>query len=125
MALASGTTLGPYQIQAPLGAGGMGEVYQASDTQLDRTVAIKVLPEHVANDPDLKQRFEGKSQASLIGAIMTSDPPPISALEPLSPAPLDRVVKKCLAKDRDDRWHSAHDLHDEPQWGRGHSLTGG
>ena len=288
MPLTPGTTLGPYEIQAPLGAGGMGEVYKARDTHLERTVAIKVLPEHVASDPDLKQRFEreartvaalnhphictlhdigtqepsagsaqavdylvmeylegetlaqrlekgalpldqalrvaiaiadaldkahrqgithrdlkpgnimltktgaklldfglaklrqaeaaggltamptqeapltqqgtilgtfqymapeqlegeeadaradifafgttvyemltgtkafeGKSQASLIGAIMTSDPPPISALEPLSPAPLDRIVKKCLAKDRDDRWHSAHDLHDELQW---------
>ncbi len=47
--------LGPYQIESPLGAGGMGEVYKARDTRLDRTVAIKVLPEHVAADPDLKQ----------------------------------------------------------------------
>ena len=54
MPLQPGTTLGPYQIDAPLGAGGMGEVYKATDTRLDRTVAIKVLPEHVASDADLK-----------------------------------------------------------------------
>ena len=62
MPLASGTTLGPYKIEAPLGAGGMGEVYKARDTRLDRTVAIKVLPEHVAADPDLKQRFEREAK---------------------------------------------------------------
>ena len=62
MALTAGTSLGPYQIDAPLGAGGMGEVYKATDTRLDRTVAIKVLPEHVANDPDLKQRFEREAR---------------------------------------------------------------
>ena len=63
MALQAGTTLGPYEIQAPLGAGGMGEVYKARDTRLDRTVAIKVLPEHLATDPDLKQRFEREAKA--------------------------------------------------------------
>ncbi len=57
MPLQPGTTLGPYQIDAPIGAGGMGEVYKATDTRLDRTVAIKVLPEHVAQDPGLTQRF--------------------------------------------------------------------
>ena len=62
MPLSPGTTLGPYQIDAPLGAGGMGEVYKATDTRLDRTVAIKVLPEHVASDPDLKQRFEREAR---------------------------------------------------------------
>ncbi len=62
MSLALGTTLGPYEIQAPLGAGGMGEVYKARDTRLDRTVAIKVLPEHVAADPDLKQLFEREAR---------------------------------------------------------------
>ena len=67
MPLQPGTTLGPYEIQAPLGAGGMGEVYKARDTRLDRTVAIKVLPEHVAADPDLKQRFEREARA--VGAL--------------------------------------------------------
>ena len=62
MPLTPGTTLGPYQIDAPLGAGGMGEVYQATDTRLDRTVAIKVLPAHVADDPDLRQRFEREAK---------------------------------------------------------------
>ena len=62
MPLQSGTTLGPYEILSPLGAGGMGEVYKARDTRLDRTVAIKVLPEHVASDPDLKQRFEREAK---------------------------------------------------------------
>ncbi|HIE93575.1 MAG TPA: hypothetical protein EYQ83_12170 [Acidobacteria bacterium] len=58
MPLTPGTTLGPYEIQAPIGAGGMGEAYKAPDTRLDRTVAIKVLPEHVASGPGLRQRFE-------------------------------------------------------------------
>ena len=62
MSLEPGTSLGPYQIETPLGAGGMGEVYKARDTRLDRTVAIKVLPEHVAADPDLKQRFEREAK---------------------------------------------------------------
>ena len=62
MPLSPGTSLGPYKIESPLGAGGMGEVYRATDTRLDRTVAIKVLPEHVAQDPDLKQRFEREAR---------------------------------------------------------------
>ena len=62
MSLTAGTRLGPYEIQAPLGAGGMGEVYKARDTRLDRTVAIKVLLAHVADDPDLRQRFEREAK---------------------------------------------------------------
>ncbi len=67
MPLNPGTTLGPYEILSPIGAGGMGEVYKARDIRLDRTVAIKVLPEHVASDPDLKQRF--KREAKTISSL--------------------------------------------------------
>ncbi len=282
MALASGTRLGPYQILEPLGAGGMGEVYKARDTRLDRTVAIKVLPAHVAADSALRARFErearvisgldhpnicvlydvgreenvdflvmqylegetlaerltrgplpleqalrhgieiadaldrahragvlhrdlkpgniiltksgaklldfglaklatagaksfdgstratltspltgqgtilgtllymspeqlegrevdarsdifsfgavlyemvtgarafeAKSQASVIGAILERDPPPLASHVPLAPASLERVVRKCVAKDPDRRWQSARDLADELSW---------
>ena len=66
-----------------------------------------------------KKVFDGKSQASLISAIMSVDPQPLSELQPRSPLALDRVVNKCLAKDGDDRWQSALDLRDELQWIRG------
>jgi hypothetical protein len=283
MPLSAGTKLGPYEIVAPLGAGGMGEVYRARDTRLDRTVAIKVLPAHLSSEPQRRERFErearaiaalnhphictlydvgregdtdylvmelvegetlaqrvrkgplpndlvlqyaieiaaaldkahrsgithrdlkpsnimltksgtklldfglakltretaatnatlttltaadhsltgegnivgtlqymapeqlegkevdartdifafgtvvyematgrkafeGKSHASLIAKILEIDPPPISSLRRMTPPALDRVVKKCLAKDPDDRWHSARDLCDELKW---------
>ena len=63
MALSPGTRLGPYEITAQIGAGGMGEVYKAKDTRLDRTVAIKVLPTHVASDPQFRERFEREGKA--------------------------------------------------------------
>ncbi len=63
MALISGTRLGPYEILSPIGKGGMGEVYKATDTRLDRTVAIKVLPEHLAESPERKARFEREAKA--------------------------------------------------------------
>jgi Tol biopolymer transport system component/predicted Ser/Thr protein kinase len=281
MALTVGARLGPYEIQSAIGAGGMGEVYKARDTRLDRLVAIKVLPAHVASDPDLKQRFEreartlaalshphicpmfdvghqegidflvmeylegetlatrlergalaldqaiqyaiqiadaldkahrkgivhrdlkpgnvmltrsgvklldfglakqqpagvvsgssvavtmaspltgqgmilgtlhymapeqvegkdadarsdifsfgaivfemttgkrafeGTSAASVMAKILEHDPPPMSTPQRITPPALDRVVRKCLAKDPEARWHSAHDLHDELRW---------
>ena len=287
MQLTPGTRFGPYEIVAPLGAGGMGEVYRARDTRLDRTVALKVLPQHVLSDPALRARFEreartlssldhpsictlfdvgregdveylvmqyldgetlaarlgrgplpldealryavdiaaaldrahragvlhrdikpgnvmlartagrdtaaklldfglaktletgtlgvteaveqtatspltgrgtivgtmlymspeqlegrdldgrsdifsfgavlyemitrrrafeGGSQASVIGAILERDPPPMASAVPLTPPALDRAVRKCLAKDRERRWQSAADLCDELSW---------
>ncbi len=281
MTLTTGARLGPYEILSPLGAGGMGEVYKARDTRLERTVAVKVLPQHLSSSAEVRQRFEreaktisqlshphicalydvgregeteylvmeylegetllerlakgplplestlkygveiadaldkahrqgivhrdlkpgnvmltksgvklldfglakamapasqkssltslptqqgltqegtilgtfqymapeqlegkdadartdtwafgatlyematGKkafsasSQASLITAIMSSEPAPISSAQPLSPPALDRVVKTCLAKDPEDRWQSAHDVGSELKW---------
>jgi eukaryotic-like serine/threonine-protein kinase len=283
MALTSHTKLGPYEIVSGIGAGGMGEVYRARDTRLDRTVAIKVLPEHLADKTDLRERFEreartvaslnhphictlfdighqdgtdflvmeylegetlaerlkkgplpldqvlqyaieiadaldkahrkgvthrdlkpgnimltktgtklldfglaklkqdvapanvqlsqlptaqnaitaegtilgtlqymapeqveagevdartdifafgtvvyematgkkafeGKTSASVMAKILEVDPPSMASLQPMTPPALDRVVKKCLAKEPDDRWHASKDLCDELKW---------
>ena len=62
MALASGTKLGPYEVVGLLGSGGMGEVYRAKDTRLGREVAIKVLPDSFAKDPDRLRRFEQEAR---------------------------------------------------------------
>src|SRR6516162_2687969 len=286
MGLAPGHKLGPYEIVAPLGAGGMGEVYRARDTRLERTVAVKILPEHLSHSAEAKQRFErearavsslnhpnictlydvghqdgvdylvmeflegqtlaerlakgplpleqmlkygieicqglekahctgvlhrdlkpgnimltkagtklmdfglakaatagsplssslgltmsgpsadqpltargmvvgtfqymspeqvegkeadarsdifalgavlyematgkkafsGKNQASIVAAILASEPQPISTVQPMSPPALDRVVKVCVTKDRDERWQTAHDVKLQLQW---------
>jgi serine/threonine protein kinase len=63
MPLIPGTRLSAYEILAPIGAGGMGEVYKARDSRLDRTVAVKILPSHVASDPTLRLRFEREAKA--------------------------------------------------------------
>ena len=63
-----------------------------------------------------RKSFEGKSQASVIAAILQHELPPVSTIQPLTPPMLDRVVKRCLAKHPDRRWQSANDLHDELQW---------
>ena len=62
MTLAPGVRLGPYEIQSAFGAGGMGEVYRALDTRLDRAVAIKILPPHIAADPALREHFDREAR---------------------------------------------------------------
>ena len=75
MSLSAGTRLGAYEITAPLGSGGMGAVYKAKDTRLDRTVAIKVLAPHLAADPQFRERFDREARA-----ISALDHPHICAL---------------------------------------------
>jgi len=71
MGLTSGAKLGPYEIQSPLGAGGMGEVYRARDTRLDRIVAVKILPSHLSENLEAKQRFN--REARVISALNHSN----------------------------------------------------
>ena len=85
MALEAGTRLGPYEVAVALGAGGMGEVYKARDTRLDRTVAIKVLPPHWAESADMRQRFEREAQT-----IAALNHPHICTLHDVGRAPLVR-----------------------------------
>jgi eukaryotic-like serine/threonine-protein kinase len=63
-----------------------------------------------------KKAFEGKSQASVIGAILKDDPPPISSLQPMTPPALDHIVKRCFPKESDERWQSANDMKNELKW---------
>src|SRR5437879_11072640 len=63
MSLASGTRRGTYEVLVPLGAGGMGEVYRARDTRLERIVAVKILPSHLSDNVTLRQRFEQEAKA--------------------------------------------------------------
>ena len=79
MALTPGTRLGPYEIAAQIGVGGMGEVYRARDTKLDRDVAIKVLPESLAGDPDRIARFQ--SEARTLAVLNHPDIAAIYGLE--------------------------------------------
>src|SRR5713226_6368766 len=62
MTLAAGVRLGPYEVLSAIGAGGMGEVYRARDTRLERTVAVKVLPSHLSSSPEVRQRFEREAK---------------------------------------------------------------
>ena len=92
MPLASGTKLGPYEIQSPLGAGGMGEVYRARDTRLERIVAIKILPKDMSADPQRKQRFEREAKT-----ISSLNHPHICVLHDIgSQDGVDYLVMECV-----------------------------
>ncbi len=104
---AQGTILGTLQYMAPEQLEG-----KEADARTD-IFAFGVLVYEMATG---KKAFEGKSQASLIAKILDTDPPPISSLQPMTPPALDRVVKRCLAKDPEERWQNAHDLASEVKW---------
>jgi serine/threonine-protein kinase len=108
---AQGTIVGTLQYMAP---------EQVEGREVDARTDIFAFGAVVYEMATGKRAFDGKTQASVIGAIMSSDPPPISSLQPMTPPALDRVVRKCLAKEPDDRWHVAKDLCDELKW-----ITGG
>src|SRR5215510_4498523 len=98
MTLSAGTKLGPYEILSPIGAGGMGEVYKARDTRLNRDVAIKVLPEAVAKDPERLARFE--REAHVLAALNHPNIAHIHGLEDSSGTPaliLELVEGEMLA----------------------------
>ena len=108
MALAHGTKLGPYEIQSPLGAGGMGEVYRATDAKLGRDVALKVLPAEMAHDPERLARFrrEAKALAQLdhpnivtIHSVEESDGVHFLTMQLVEGRPLDLfVATTCLPR---------------------------
>ncbi len=104
---AQGTILGTLQYMAPEQLEG-----KEADARTD-IFAFGVVVYEMATG---KKAFEGKSQASLIAKILETDPPPISSLQPMTPPSLDRVVKKCVAKEPEKRWQSASDLCDELKW---------
>jgi serine/threonine protein kinase/Tol biopolymer transport system component len=102
-----GTILGTFQYMAPEQLEG-----NEADARTDIFALGTVLYEMATG----RRAFSGRSQASLISAIMTAEPQPISTLQPMTPPALDRVVRKCLAKDPEDRWQNAADLGSELRW---------
>ena len=111
-----GTILGTFQYMAPEQLEG-GEADARSDIFAFGCVLYEMLTGQKA--------FTGKSQASLISSIMGSDPPPISSIQPMIPASLDRIVKGCIAKEPEQRWSTAHDVMLQLQWiAEGGSMAG-
>ncbi len=104
---AKGTIVGTLQYMAP---------EQLEGKDVDARTDIFAFGAVVYEMATGKRAFQGKSQASVISAIMSSDPPPMSSLQPMTPPALARVVKRCLAKETDERWQSANDLTNELKW---------
>jgi Tol biopolymer transport system component/tRNA A-37 threonylcarbamoyl transferase component Bud32 len=104
---AKGTIVGTLQYMAP---------EQLEGKEVDARTDIFAFGAVVYEMATRKRAFEGKSQASVISAIMSSDPVPMTSLQPMTPPALDRVVKRCLAKEMDERWQSANDLTNELKW---------
>jgi len=102
-----GTILGTFQYMAP---------EQLEGKEADARTDVFALGATLYEMATGKKAFSATSQASLITAIMSAEPPPISSVVPMSPPALDRVVRKCLAKDPEDRWQSAADLGSELRW---------
>jgi eukaryotic-like serine/threonine-protein kinase len=106
---AEGTILGTLQYMAP-------EQLEGKTDEIDARTDIFAFGAVVYEMATGKKAFEGKSQASLIAKILETDPPPMSSLKPMTPPALDRVVKRCLAKEPDNRWQTASDLCEESKW---------
>ena len=106
---AQGTVLGTAKYMAP-------EQVEGKVNELDARTDIFSFGATVYEMVTGKKAFEGKSQASVAAKILEHDPPPMSTLQPVTPPALDRVVKKCLAKEPEGRWQAASDLHDELKW---------
>lgn len=104
---AQGTIMGTLQYMAPEQLEGL-----PADDRADIFALGCILYELVSG----RRAFSGTSQASIITAIMSSEPPPLPTIEPIAPAPLERLVRKCLAKSRDDRWQNAADLETALCW---------
>jgi eukaryotic-like serine/threonine-protein kinase len=104
---AQGTIMGTLQYMAPEQLEGL-----PADERADIFAMGCILYELISG----QRAFAGTSQASIITAIMSSEPPPLPTIEPIAPAPLERLVRKCLAKSRDDRWQNAADLETALCW---------
>ena len=102
-----GTVLGTFQYMAP---------EQLEGAEADPRTDIFALGALLYEMATARRAFEGKSKTSLIAAILSTQPPPISSVQPVMPPALDHVVTKCLEKDPDDRWQSAHDVASELRW---------